>query len=124
MEILSNSEDPKVYAFYFPQFHEDALNTKLWGQGFTDWARVKSSTVNRNGQLILKPTSDLGYYDLTDREVRRRQAELAKSFGVDGFIWHHYWFYQSTEGVLAVYASYIFKVLEIVLIYLSTVFVF
>jgi len=27
-EVLAKSEDPKIYAFYFPQFHEDDLNTK------------------------------------------------------------------------------------------------
>lgn len=25
----------KVYAMYFPQFHEDKLNNYLWGKGFT-----------------------------------------------------------------------------------------
>jgi len=62
---------------------------------------VKASSVNIHGQPILKPT-DLGYYDLTHREVRRKQAEMAKAFNIDGFIWHHYWFYQEKEGVLAV----------------------
>jgi hypothetical protein len=34
----------------------------------------------------------LGYYDLMDRSVRKRQAELAREHGVQGFVYYHYWF--------------------------------
>jgi hypothetical protein len=31
---------PQILAIYFPQFHRDPLNDRLWGQGFTDWSRT------------------------------------------------------------------------------------
>lgn len=31
----AGADDTKVYAVYFPQFHEDRLNNYLWGKGFT-----------------------------------------------------------------------------------------
>lgn len=33
----------KVFVLYFPQYHEDELNNRLWGKGFTDWDNVKQS---------------------------------------------------------------------------------
>jgi hypothetical protein len=34
----------------------------------------------------------LGYYDLLDRSVRKRQADLARRAGLNGFVFYHYWF--------------------------------
>lgn len=60
----------KVYAFYFPQFHRDSLNDKLWGVGFTDWDSLMSApSVNRFGHALLAP-GELGYYDLMDTGTR------------------------------------------------------
>jgi hypothetical protein len=89
----ADGEDTNVYAIYFPQFHEDKMNSKLWGQGFTDWDRVKvhAGKLNRFGNRIPQPT-DLGYYDIAQTEVRAKQAKLAKQYGVDGFLYYHYWF--------------------------------
>ena len=36
--------------------------------------------------------SDLGFYDLRVEETRIAQAELAREYGIDGFIYWHYWF--------------------------------
>jgi len=38
------------------------------------------------------PSSITGYYNLTDVEVRRKQALLAHHAGVHAFIFYHYWF--------------------------------
>ena len=84
---------PRVLAFVFPQFHRDALNDRLWGDGFSDWDNLrKAPTHNRLGYAIPRPT-ELGYYNLTDTEPRKQQGELARQYGIDGFIYHHYWFY-------------------------------
>ncbi len=35
---------------------------------------------------------ELGYYDLRDRDIRARQAALARAFGISAFCYWHYWF--------------------------------
>lgn len=88
---------PRVLAIYFPQFHREPINDKLWGENFTDWVSLRNSPIyNRAGFEIPRPT-ELGYYDLMDKETRKKQGELAKRYGVDGFIYHHYWFYDRSH---------------------------
>jgi hypothetical protein len=88
---------PRVLVIYFPQYHRDPLNDKNWGDNFTDWDSLrKSPPKNRLGFNIPRPT-ELGYYDLTDFNTRKRQGELARQYGIDGFIYHHYWFYDPTH---------------------------
>lgn len=83
----------KIYALYFPQFHSDALNDRLWGKSFSDWDNlVASPTINSQGNAVIAPT-ELGMYDLRNFGPRRTQRAYAKYYGVDGFIYHHYWFY-------------------------------
>lgn len=36
--------------------------------------------------------ADLGYYDLRVPEIREQQAQMAKDYGLYGFIYYHYWF--------------------------------
>lgn len=92
-----NNALPRILAIYFPQFHRDPLNDKNWGDNFTDWVSLQAAPLtNRAGFGIPRPT-ELGYYDLTDTIPRRRQGELAKEYGIDGFIYHHYWFYDKSH---------------------------
>lgn len=84
---------PRTLALYFPQYHRDPINDKNWGVNFTDWESLLASPrLNKEGFEIPRPT-ELGYYDLSHTEPRKRQGELAKKYGIDGFIYHHYWFY-------------------------------
>jgi len=88
---------PRVLAIVFPQYHRDPLNDKLWGKAFTDWDSLrKAPEKNRLGYAIPRPT-ELGYYDLTDLSPRKSQGELARKYGIDGFVFHHYWFYDETH---------------------------
>ena len=36
--------------------------------------------------------ADLGYYDLRVAETRQAQADMAREYGVEGFVYWHYWF--------------------------------
>jgi hypothetical protein len=88
---------PRVLALYFPQYHKDPINDENWGINFTDWISLLASPrKNREGYDIPRPT-ELGYYDLSDVHPRKIQGDLANMYGIDGFVYHHYWFYDVTR---------------------------
>jgi hypothetical protein len=88
---------PRILVIYFPQYHPDPINDKNWGINFTDWSSLKAAPAkNRLGFKIPRP-NELGYYDLRDTAVRKQQGNLARDYGIDGFIMHHYWFYDPSH---------------------------
>lgn len=82
----------KVLALNLPQFHEVKENNEWWGEGFTEWTNVKSAKPIYPGHVQPMKPLDGYYYDLSKREDVVHQAELAKKFGVCGFVYFHYWY--------------------------------
>ena len=88
----------KIIAMYLPQYHQTQENDRWWGEGFTDWVSVRTSEPLFNGHRQPRVPLDEHYYDLSDVEEIKWQAQLARQNGISGFGIYHYWF--SSQQVL------------------------
>ena len=79
-------------AVYLPQFYETEYNNEWWGKGFTDWVTVKKAMPLFDNHVQPKIPCNNNYYDTTNIDTLRFQAELMKDYSVDGLCFYHYYF--------------------------------
>ena len=78
----------KIIAMNLPQFHVIPENNEWWGEGFTEWTKIK----NPNKYCgHIKPQNN-NYYNYLDKGTMQWQAELCKKYGIYGMSYYHYYF--------------------------------
>lgn len=82
----------RAIAIYLPQYYPIPENDAVWGKGYTEWICTAKAKPLFKGHYQPRIPADLGFYDLRVPETRLAQAELAKSAGIEGFMYWHYWF--------------------------------
>lgn len=82
----------KFIAVYYPQFYRIEENDKAWGDGFTDWERIKAAKPLFEGHYQPRIPLNLNYYDQSLKHTISEQVKLALEYGVYGFCFYHYWF--------------------------------
>lgn len=92
--------DIKIMFINFPQFHQDELNDKFWGSGWTDWTNIQKMQCFFTTDDKRVNTPLLGYYDYTEKHPRQTHGEwLQKYSNMTGFIYYYYYF----DGTKALY---------------------
>jgi len=82
----------KIIAYYLPQFHEIPENDAWWGKGFTEWTNVKKAKPLFINHYQPRIPLNNNYYDLSNVNNIKWQADLATKYGIYGFAIYHYWF--------------------------------
>jgi lipopolysaccharide biosynthesis protein len=108
----------KFYAFYLPQFHPISENDISWGNGFTEWYNVIRAKKLFWGHQQPNLPGELSFYDLRTEETLVAQARLADEFGVDGFLFWHYWFGKGRRLLNAPFDKVLYLALRISLSHL------
>jgi lipopolysaccharide biosynthesis protein len=79
-------------AFHLPQFHQIPENDHWWGEGYTEWDKVRVSRPLFPGHYQPRIPLDRRYYDMLSVDTLAWQQKVAGDHGIDAFCYYHYWF--------------------------------
>ena len=82
----------RIFALYLPQFHRIPENDKWWGEGFTEWEKVRKARPLYKGHSQPKHPLNDNYYNLLDYETVKWQTDLMHTYKISGMIYYHYYF--------------------------------
>ena len=88
---MSKHDALPVVALYLPQFYETSYNNYWWGEGYTDWVACREAKPLFEGHRQPRVPYDSNYYDLSKVDNLIKQADMARSYGIDGFAVYHYY---------------------------------
>ena len=93
MPSRPTAEEPvRLLALYLPQFHPIPENDEFWGPGFTEWTSTVAAQPRFSDHRQPRLAGEMGMYDLRLPEVAYQQEALATEYGIDAFIYYHFWF--------------------------------
>ena len=101
-----NMNKTKVIAMHLPQYYTFPENDEWWGKGFTDWVNVRNAKPLYKGHEQPVVPLNNNYYDMTDVNTLKWQANLANEYGLYGFCYYHYWFNKKQLLMLSYYLSF------------------
>ena len=84
------NKEYEVLAYYFPQYHADALNDEWHGKGWTEWELVKAARPRFAGHHQPRVPA-WGYFDEADPLWTAKEINLAADYGITGFLYDWYW---------------------------------
>lgn len=82
---------PKVLAYYFPGWHRDPRNARWFGADWDEWELLRSAAPRFEGHRQPRVPLD-GYVDESAAAAAEAQIDLARRYGVDGFLVDYYWY--------------------------------
>src|SRR5260221_12299023 len=78
-----------IGAYYFPNYHVDSRNEKLYGAGWTEWQLVRQAQPRFPGHRQPREPQ-WGYEDEADTTVFARKIDAAADQGLDFFTFKWY----------------------------------
>ena len=82
---------PEILALYLPQYYETDYNSEWWGKGYTEWTACKQARPLFKGHYQPRIPQEESYYNLSEKAAIMSQVELAKKYGIDGFVIYQYY---------------------------------
>jgi hypothetical protein len=82
---------PQIACYYFPNYHVDARNALVHGQGWTEWEVVKAARPRWRGHQLPR-VPQWGCTDEAHPRDMARKIATAADHGIDAFIFDWYWY--------------------------------